>query len=132
MSCVNSHGLGETEKHTHARVPGRPLSAELGPVVDTPSLRAGFSVNHFKSILTPTQDLVYIGGRLRTDLGLALPTAKGGADLSGQVVQPCRDAPLRKQVVAVPWSPGGFNSHSIPSPTQDALIQLGWTSGSFR
>ena len=33
-------------------------------------LRAGFMVNLTKSELSPTQDLVYIGGRFRTDLGM--------------------------------------------------------------
>ena len=32
--------------------------------------RAGFTVNVKKSNLTPSQDLVYIGGRFRMDLGL--------------------------------------------------------------
>ena len=40
-------------------------------------LRAGFILNLKKSDLDPTQDLVYIGGRFRTDLGLvALPQAR--------------------------------------------------------
>ena len=32
--------------------------------------QAGFTINLKKSDLTPSQDLVYIGGRFRTDLGM--------------------------------------------------------------
>jgi hypothetical protein len=35
-------------------------------------VRAGFTINLKKSELRPTQDLLYIGGRLRTDLGMVV------------------------------------------------------------
>ena len=50
------------------------LSLILRVVVST-FVQAGFTINLKKSDLSPSQDLVYIGGRLRTDLGrVFLPT----------------------------------------------------------
>lgn len=46
-------------------------------------VRAGFTINLKKSDLTPTQDLVYLGGRLRTDLGrVFLPIDRRNALIS--------------------------------------------------